>query len=126
MPVFYNTREWHITEKISVRKLKKTLKNIKGTHDFTTFCANIKENENRIRTITGIKVRKKKHFIFIHIRGYAFLHKMIRMIVGSAINIVQSDAHPSQMEELLKKQGNTDKTVKVAPPTGLYLYRVTY
>jgi len=125
MPPFYLKRAWNVYQKLNTRKLKKTLKFIKGEHDFTNFCANLKENENRIRKITGVKVKQKGEKVFIYIKGYAFLHKMIRMIVGTAVDISLKNEKPSKMKEFL----NPDflkKGYRIAPPYGLYLYRIKY
>jgi tRNA pseudouridine38-40 synthase len=121
---FHRGRVWSIDCPIPIKKLKKTLKHVVGEHDFTSFCANLGENPNRIRKIIGIKVKKKKNRIYINIRGYAFLHKMIRLITGSAVAIALSDENHTKMKEVLSKKETTP--YKPAPAGGLYLYKIAY
>lgn len=123
---FYRKRAWFINNKISIRKLKKTLSYIKGTHDFKSFCVN-NPKTNSIRTIKKIKVKKKKDKIFIYIKGYAFLHKMIRMIIGCAIEITLNDNYrPKKMKEIIDLKSRKKNKFTTAPAYGLYLYKIEY
>lgn len=126
MPPFYRRRAWHIKDKIKVKKLKKTLKHVLGEHDFASFCASASSYDHTIRTVTKVKVKKKKKKIFIFIEGYAFLHRMIRMIVGAAVDIVIKNEKPEKMKEILEKKDRKKNKFKTAKPDGLYLYKITY
>ena len=125
-PPFYKKRTWHIKENVNTRKLKKALLYIKGTHDFASFCASAKEYNHTVRTITKVKVIKEKKYIKIYITGFAFLHKMIRMIVGSAVDIVLKNKPSNEMKKILENKSRNNNPYITAPPGGLYLYKIEY
>lgn len=123
---FYRHRAWTIHGELSVRRLRRALKKIQGTHDFASFCANPPGTENTVRTIIKVKVKKKGKKIFIFIRGYAFLHRMIRMLVGAAVEIAQKKQNPNRMLEAIALKSRKKNRYNTAPACGLYLYRITY
>ncbi len=125
-PPFYKRRSWHVKEKINIRKMKKALSYLVGKHDFASFCASRKEYEHTIRTITKIKVKKKKPFIKIYITGHAFLHKMVRMIVGAALEIAKKNIKAKEMKFVLHNKSRGKNPFGTAPPGGLYLNKIVY
>ncbi|HCL57394.1 MAG TPA: tRNA pseudouridine(38-40) synthase TruA [Spirochaetia bacterium] len=125
-PPFLAHFVWHKKNKIDVRRLKKTLKHLKGSHDFTSFCQ-ADENKTKTREIFDIQIKKKKPFLFITIRGNAFLRRMIRIIVGTAFGITEKPLfHPDEMKSILLKKKRGENPFLTAPPTGLYFYKVDF
>ena len=111
---------------INVRAMKKACSYIKGTHDFTSFCSADCEIENKVRTIYKIKI-KKYGFDELHIfiTGNGFLTNMVRIIVGTLIDVGRGKIKASKVKEIINSKDRT-KAGKTVAPQGLYLYDVEY
>jgi tRNA pseudouridine38-40 synthase len=98
-----------------------------GEHDFASFCKTIsaKEMEHTIRTIYEIRIERDGYFINVTIRGNAFLHNMIRSIIGTMIGLYRNGSPPSAMCDVLAGKDRRCGGATVAP-YGLYLNRVIY
>lgn len=111
---------------IDTEKLNAYVRLLIGTHDFASFCKKQSAiGENTIRTIHDISIECKDGFIFIRIKGNAFLHNMIRSIVGTALYLEKRGADVSQMTKILAAC-DRDSAWETAPAQGLYLFRVSY
>ena len=78
-----------------------------------------------MRTITELSVLQKDHLIFVSLHGNAFLHHMVRNIVGALVQIGQGRQAPEFMAELLALKDRTKGSPTFAPD-GLYLTDVSY
>jgi tRNA pseudouridine38-40 synthase len=117
---------WHYPFSFKLSKLKKTLKYFEGEHHFGSFCEKA-STTNLVRTIFKIKVRKKKEFLFIYIKGNAFLRRMIRIIIGTSLVIAsRKDTKPQDVQTIFDYQDRNKNPYPTAPPDGLYFYRVEY
>jgi len=96
-----------------------------GKHDFSSFQASSCQANTSIRNITTLKLSQKGKFIFIDITANAFLHHMVRNIVGSLLWIGEERQPPAFMKQILLGLDRT-KAPDTAKPTGLYLVRVGY
>jgi tRNA pseudouridine38-40 synthase len=105
--------------------LKKALACLKGEHDFASFCKKISAEKGTVREIKHISVTERESLFIVRIRANAFLHNMIRIIMGTLFEIVRKGHHPSHMKKVLEAR-DRDAAGPTAPPYGLYLYRVYY
>ncbi len=97
-----------------------------GEKDFASFCKKREaETVNTVRKISEIGVRRKNEYVILTVRGNAFLHNMIRIIVGTLIAMYREGADPSSIERILAR-ADRDFGGATVPPYGLYLSRVTY
>lgn len=60
---------------------------IEGTHNFKAFCASRSGRTNFVRTVESIEITKKDDLIFFKITGNGFLYNMVRIIVGTILDI---------------------------------------
>lgn len=116
---------WEVPFYFSLKKLNQALRYLRGTHNFIAFCEK-PSTENTIRTIYKTKAYKKGDHIYIYIEGNAFLRRMIRIIVGSCLQIAAKNLSPKMIQELLTKKHRRENPFPTAPPQGLYFYRVTF
>ncbi len=63
--------------------------------------------------------------LIIDVEGTGFLHNMVRMMVGSLIEVGLKNMKPIQIKENLKS-GDRSQTGPTAPPHGLFLKEVMY
>lgn len=108
-----------------IEGMKKSAECLIGEHDFSSFRSSECQSKTPIKTIYSIDIISEQPWLYFRIRGNAFLHHMIRNIVGCFLQIGQGRQDPAWMMEVLAA-----KNRKVAAPTfmadGLYLTRITY
>lgn len=97
-----------------------------GTHDFSSFCGNsFEETPNQVRTIEKLEIveeNNKIHFIF---EGDGFLRYMVRMIVGTLIEVGKGKLSLQEVKDILEAKSKDVCRFK-APAEGLYLTEVYY
>jgi len=119
-------RAWHIAAPLDVDLLKAAGKNFVGRHDFVSFAANrAKKDEDTIRTIRSVEVRKNGPRLTINVAGDGFLYKMVRLIVGAMTRVA---LHKTEVDEITArlKSPRAEGFRLVAPAEGLYLVQVWY
>lgn len=115
----------HVYQPLDVTLMHEAAQAIVGKHDFTTFRATHCQANSPIRDIKAISVLQKGPYILLDIRANAFLHHMVRNIMGSLLVIGQKLEPVSWMEHLLALKDRTQAAAK-AKPNGLYLVKVIY
>ncbi|HOE89536.1 MAG TPA: tRNA pseudouridine(38-40) synthase TruA [Sphaerochaeta sp.] len=101
-----------------------------GTHDFTTFAAASDNSESKVRDIyeSYWKIEKDRfgaELLTYTISGNAFLHKMIRSLVGSMIQFAGQKMGVEEFVGILEAKDRF-RAGRTAQACGLYLYRITY
>lgn len=101
-----------------------------GTHDFTSFCrAASAKDKNTERTINKIKVIPEElmgdSLISIQIEGRAFLHNMVRIMVGSLVMVGRGKRDPHWIQEVLDA-ADRKAAGPTFPPQGLLFEKVRY
>ncbi len=121
----YRTLEYHFSQKLDVEKMKKAAKYFEGEHDFKGFKASGSNNKSSVRKIYKTEVKKENDRIIIEITGNGFLYNMVRIIVGTLIDVgirkIDTEDIPSIIDSKDRKLAG-----KTVPPHGLYLLKVEY
>jgi len=96
-----------------------------GTHDFTSFCSARTEIEDRVRTLETIEFFEENGLLVFRFVGNGFLYNMVRILVGTLLEIGGGKREPYHLKEMLEKK---DRRLagKTAPGQGLYLWEVFY
>lgn len=112
---------WQLNEKAMQQAIVLLL----GEHDFSAFRASSCQSLSTKRCIHTAQVERHNEFIVIDIKANAFLHHMVRNIVGTLLLIGRSEKPAQWIKKLLdsrdRKQGG-----QTAPANGLYLISITY
>lgn len=120
-------RAWHLSGALDVDVLKTGAAMFVGEHDFAAFAANRgKPDENTVRVIRSLRVRRQGTLLTLEFTGNGFLYKMVRLMTGSLIRCAQGRNSLEWLARLLKEGRRATKTNFVAPAEGLYLMRVRY
>ncbi|MDR0904314.1 MAG: tRNA pseudouridine(38-40) synthase TruA [Ruminococcus sp.] len=122
---FYENLAYRYAYPIDENLLKNELAAIVGKHDFRSFCGQNGYRENTVREIYAADIKRVGDVISIKISGDGFLYNMIRIIVGTLLEINEGKRLPGAMAEILTAK-NRSKAGRTAPPEGLYLIRVFY
>jgi tRNA pseudouridine38-40 synthase len=125
LPLLRN-RVWHIKKPLDIEKMGEASKHLFGTHDFTSFRAHFCDALSPVRTITNICVsREREGIIKVEVSANGFLRNMVRIIVGTLVQVGLGKWSPDYVQEILLRK---DRKIAgpTAPPSGLYLKSVRY
>jgi tRNA pseudouridine38-40 synthase len=96
-----------------------------GEHDFSAFRSIECQSKTPVRRVEAVRVQREGDFVWLEIRANAYLHHMVRNIVGTLLD-VQRGAHPRAAMEQVLEGGDRRYAGATAPASGLYLWRVEY
>lgn len=106
-------------------RIQAALKSLVGTHDFTSFRAAECQAKSPIKTIHSATVREQRGLLRFDFHADAFLHHMIRNIVGAMVYIGSARQPTEWIETLLAAKDRT-KAAPTFSPDGLYLAGIEY
>ena len=110
---------------LALESMQKAAAMLLGEHDFSAFRAADCQAKSPIKTIRQAEVKQRGDIIVFEFEAGAFLHHMVRNLVGSLVYVGQGKHPPEWMAELLAA-----KDRRLAAPTfaaaGLYLVGVNY
>jgi tRNA pseudouridine38-40 synthase len=110
---------------LDVERMREAAQCLIGTHDFTAFRAAGCQNKTPVKQMYEVAVERKGDAIVFTLRANAFLHHMVRNLVGSLIYIGQGRRPVEWMRELLEGR-NRHVAAPTFMPDGLYLARIEY
>lgn len=119
-------RVWHVPDKLNIKSMNLAARSLKGKHDFRVFSktgSSVKTTTREIFDAGFIDVSNE--ILEFHITSNGFLKGMVRLIVGTLINVGREKLSLNDFK-LILKSGVKNKFVKSAPPQGLYLAKVEY
>ncbi len=122
---FMLRRAMWVHRPIEVDYLRSAASHLLGELDFASFCKKISADGGTTRRVDSITINKNEELITLSIRGNAFLHNMIRIIVGTLCDMHRRGDPPRRMLEILERR-DRDEAGATAPPYGLYLKNVEY
>ncbi|HSQ69529.1 MAG TPA: tRNA pseudouridine(38-40) synthase TruA [Steroidobacteraceae bacterium] len=96
-----------------------------GEHDFSAFRAAECQSRSPVRRVLEVGVRRVDEFVAISIEANAFLHHMVRNIVGALLAVGAGERDRAWIAELLESRDRTRGGV-TAPPQGLYFVAPSY
>ena len=122
----YRNLETHIPMKLNIEKMKEAIKYFEGEHDFKAFKASGTSSKSSVRTIYKADVIQiPNNRIYIELTGNGFLYNMVRIIVGTLVEVGIGKIEPKEIKEIIKSQ-KRENAGKTLPPQGLYLVKVEY
>lgn len=96
-----------------------------GEQDFSSFRAAGCQAAHAVRAVHEVSVCRERDYVYIDIVANAFLHHMVRNIVGSLLPIGSGERPVGWLAELLALRDRTQAGM-TAPADGLYLVHVSY
>ena len=111
-------------EKLDVLKMKEAIKYFLGTHDFTSYSRYV-DKKPTVRTIYMAEIVDNNDSLEIIFIGNGFLKYMVRIMVGTLIDVGLGRKSVEDVKKILELKDRT-KASKTASPNGLFLYKVYY
>lgn len=116
---------WRIPFEIDVHAMQEAANHLIGEHDFSTFRDAACQAKSPVKTLDTLEVFRLADRVEIATTARSFLHRQVRSITGSLVEVGRGMREPSWMKEILEARDRT-ACGPVAPADGLYLERVMY
>jgi tRNA pseudouridine38-40 synthase len=118
--------EWALGKPLDVDLLRAAARTVRGEHDFRAFAAKAGKPHHRCHLVLAEwEVRAASRGVGFHVEADRFLQRMVRMLVGTMVDIGLGRRPLEDMSALLHR-GDNQATSPPAPPEGLYFAAVTY
>jgi len=116
---------WHRPGPLHVASMRRAAATLLGEHDFASFCRNPGRGRSTVRDLHRVAVRREGDLVTITFRANAFLHQMVRSVVGTLVMVGTGRLEPDAVEAILAARDRS-AAPQIAPPNGLTLERVFY
>lgn len=126
---FLEGRTWRVPERLDdavIAAIAEEARALVGTHDFAAFRSAADERESTTRTLFAVTPERDPadpRSLWITVEGTAFLHNMVRILVGTLLDVARGRRRPGAAARALASRRRTDAGI-TAPPDGLVLDRV--
>ncbi len=116
---------WHLPEPLDVEALQEATQWLIGEHDFAAFCAAGSNVKQTVRTLYRLDCQREGDIIELHFEGDGFLYMMVRIMVGTLVEVAAGRLEPYDVAAILASR-DRDQAGPTAPPQGLCLLRIDY
>ncbi|MEB0138025.1 MULTISPECIES: tRNA pseudouridine(38-40) synthase TruA [unclassified Undibacterium] len=123
-PMWVGRAGW-VFRPLEVEPMREAARHLIGEHDFSAFRAAACQAKTPVKHLYDLQIRQQGELIVFSLRASAFLHHMVRNIVGSLLAVGQGKHSPEWLAEVLQSR---DRSL-AAPtfmPDGLYLAKIDY
>ena len=120
----YKDISYQVKYDLDIEKMKKEAKFLLGEHDFCGFMSSGSSVLDTVRTISDISIKTEEDLIIIEITGNGFLYNMVRIIVGTLVDIGRGKIDES-LEDIISSK-DRKRAGHTAPAHGLFLKKVYY
>jgi tRNA pseudouridine38-40 synthase len=123
--VFTFNRALFIHHELDLDSMKSACSHFVGIRNFSSYRASSCQSKNPIRELKALTIVRKNHLITIECTANAFLHHMVRNIVGTLIDVGLKRVYSSDIPRIIEAQDRSLAS-KTSAAHGLYLQRVDY
>ena len=122
---FESDLEYTLAQELDVEKMVEASKLFKGEHNFQNFTTKEEDDAGFVRNISEISITKQNEHVVILMTGNGFMRYMVRMIVGTLIQVGLGKLTSEDIMKILEDPVRKPSSYK-APAYGLYLKEVCY
>jgi tRNA pseudouridine38-40 synthase len=123
--VFRRLYAHHEPIPLNVPQMQEAGRFLEGRHNFKTFAAAGGVSKTFERTIYRCQVKEDDRLIKVACVGDGFLYHMVRIIVGTLMDVGKGRIHPQEIPDIIASQERRRARI-IAPPHGLSLVHVNY
>lgn len=120
----YKDISYHVRYDLDIQKMRSEAKSLLGTHEFKGFMSSGSSVKDTVRTIHDITIKESGDLIVLEVEGNGFLYNMVRIIVGTLVDIGRGRID-KPLEEIIASQ-DRGEAGHTAPAHGLFLKKVHY
>lgn len=113
-----------LTEKVEVGAIQKAADLFVGKHDFKGFSSD-KTKKSTVRELFDVRIHETEDEIIMAFEGSGFLYHMVRIMVGTLVEVGQGKRKPASITKVLEN-GVRSEAGFLAPAKGLILDAVKY
>ncbi len=129
-PIFLRDFSWHIPKPLDVEAMREGSRALIGEHDFKSFCMAVSAvGKPTCRNVHDISFTETdvmgERALVITVKGNAFLHSMVRTIVGTLVMVGRGQREPKWVEHVLEARDRC-AAGENAPAQGLVFWNVSY
>ena len=117
--------EWHRPVRLDVSAMRTAVRPLLGEHDFTSFCRHPGAGRPTVRRLERVTVGRIGDRVVFGFRANAFLHQMVRSLVGTLVRVGEGRLEPETVARILSARSRVG-VAQPAPARGLTLERVVY
>ena len=122
--VFQRRYLWVLPERLDIGAMERAAAYLVGTHDFSAFCGNKKMKKSTVRRIDRLELAQRGRELQITVEGDGFLYNMVRILVGTLVEVGRGTRNPESIPELFGRR--REAAGFLAPAQGLCLMEVRY
>lgn len=119
-------RIWHLGKALDCDPMLRAAQDLLGERDFSAFRSSGCNARTPMRNLMSARVSRLGHLIVCDLTANAFLHRMVRMIVGVLVSIGAGKVPQSAIADALEAGSFDGSLMPTAPAHGLYLSAVEY
>ena len=120
-----NMFSYHVQKMPDIEKMNKCANVLVGEHNFKAFMSAGGQTKTFVRKVYSIKIKQKKDDIVIEVTGNGFLYNMVRIIVGTLLEVGYGKKTIKDVEFALESQSRKNAGYLV-PAYALFLKSVKY
>ncbi|MGM0421171.1 MAG: tRNA pseudouridine(38-40) synthase TruA [Bacillota bacterium] len=124
--VFMRHYSYHIYQSLDIESMRSAIAYLAGEKDFSAFQAKGCKSNSSVREIYKAEIKThNENTFYIEILGSGFLYNMMRIIVGTLIEIGKNKRFIEDMDRIIRSKSR-DKAGFTAPAKGLTLEKIYY
>lgn len=124
-PVFDRKYVYVLEQRPDIAAMEAAAEVLKGEHDFRNFCVNPRMKKSTVRRVDQIRIRREGDYIRFTFHGTGFLQNMVRILVGTLLEVGYGRMSLKQVGEVLENP-ERQKAGPTAPAQGLCMLQVDY
>jgi len=110
---------------LSIKKMQEAANLLLGEHNFSCFRDSLCQAKSPIKTIEYFNITKNDSSVLMEVKANAFLHHMMRNIVGTLLKVGRGDRNVDWVQGVLDSK-DRKKAGPTAEPQGLYFVKAFY
>ncbi len=114
-----------LCEAPDLERMRRAARILEGEHDFRNFCVNPRMKKSTVRRVDRIEIEREGDYLLFTVHGTGFLQNMVRIMVGTLLEVGFGRMEPEQVREALEAR-ERQKAGPTAPAQGLCLLSVDY
>ena len=123
-PVFFDKFSYWVTNKLDINEMKHQSNMFLGEHNFNSFRSSNCNSKNPVKKVSYVDIQRTNNFIIVTIAANAFLQNMVRIMVGTIVDISKNENDLS-IADILKKE-DRKFAGKTAQAKGLFFLGPSY